>query len=385
VIDTRLLLCGFSALIAAVVAIQAAKGFRLWRWQSPPRDLADYPHCISVIVPARNEEADLACSLASVLAQRQVAVEVIVVNDHSDDRTGSIADQIAQADNRVHVIHNPELRPGWLGKCNAMQTAASRATGELLLFTDADIVHDPNCFITAAMEMERRQLDFLSLFPRIDCVSLVENITLPTLIGAVAMFATPHVEDPRSSDALAAGAFLMVRSRVFREIGGLDSIKDEMLDDVALARLIKSRGYRVGLRLAPELLNVRLYKGNRHAFWGMTKNVLAGLGGRLWLAPAVALLPAFVFWTPIYCLIAGAGEGDLILTAASAATYAFQYATLWSCGSLFGFRPFKALFFPLVAIPIFFCLVRALYLYTLRGAVEWRGRKIRVRGVRTES
>ena len=166
------------------------------------------------------------------------------------------------------------------------------------------------------------------------CVSLCENIILPSLVGGIAMFATPGIEDPGSPDALAAGAFLMVRSRVFHDLGGFEPIKHEMLDDVALARLFKRNGFRVGFRLAPEFLSVRLYKGNRHAFWGMTKNILEGLGGRLWLAPAVVLLPVFVFWTPLYCAVAGAVEGDPLLVAAGR-------GHLWAsvCDDLVGRRP----------------------------------------------
>ena len=90
--------------------------------------------------------------------------------------------------------------------------------------------------------MERRELDFLSLFPLMKCVSLCENIILPSLVGGIAMFATPGIEDPDSPDALAAGAFLMVRARAFHELGGFESIKHEMLDDVALAKLFKRNG-----------------------------------------------------------------------------------------------------------------------------------------------
>lgn len=92
------------------------------------------------------------------------------------------------------------------------------------------------------------------------------------------------------------------------------------------------------------------------------------------------LLPLFVFWTPIYSAIAAAVDGDLVLAAVAAGTYAMQYAIIWSGRSVFEYRPWKALVFPLVAIPIFCCMIRALYLYTRRGAVEWRGRTIRVRG-----
>ena len=222
-------------------------------------------------------------------------------------------------------------------------------------------------------------LDFLSLFPRMDSISLWENIVVPTFIGGVAMLATPGIEDPRSSEALGAGAFLMVRAPVFRAIGGFESIRGEMADDVALARLVKSKGYRVGLRFAPEFLHVRLYKGNRHAFWAMTKNVLIAIEGRLWLAPAVMVLPMFAFWTPIYCAIAGMVESDVPLAVVGAAGYVIPYASMWSGRRLFPFHPLKALCYPLVAIPVFCCMARALYLYLIRGEVAWRGRSIRVR------
>jgi glycosyltransferase involved in cell wall biosynthesis len=380
--DSRLILCVFSALISLVVAVQFLAALRRTSWQSPPTTGPGQNALLAVIIPARNEEQDLAQSLQSVLQQEDVELEVIVVNDHSTDRTGAIADLAANADPRVKVIHDPELTPGWLGKCNAMQKGVSLSSGDMLLFMDADIKHDPKCFVTALAEMERCEFDFFSLFPQMRCVSLWENVILPALIGGIALLATPGIEDPDSPDALGAGAFLMVKKRVFHALGGFEAIKHEMLDDVALAKLFKRNGHRVGFRLAPAFLGVRLYKSNQHAFWGMTKNILAGLSGRFWLAPAVILLPIFVFWTPLYCVMAGAIEGNLLLVVVAASTYALQYAMIWSGRSIFQFRPAKALLFPLVAIPVFCCMVRALYVYSLKGAVEWRGRTIRVRATR---
>jgi glycosyltransferase involved in cell wall biosynthesis len=374
-----LILCSSTTVISIVVAVQFVRALRRIAWHAPPDDVLTTPVRLTVIIPARDEEADLARAIDSVLAQAGVEMEVFVINDHSSDRTGAIADERAGCDARLSVIHNPDLPAGWLGKTSAMHQAAMRASGEVLLFTDADVVHEPRCFVTALAELDRRELDFLSLFPRMDWVSLWENIILPAMVGGVALLATPGIEDPSSPDALAAGAFLMVRSRAFGAVGGLEPVKGEMFDDVALARLIKRHGYRVGLRAAPSLLHVRLYKGNRHAFWGMTKNVLEGLGGRLWLAPFVMLLPVFVFWVPIFCALQGAAEANAILVLAGAATYGIQYANLWCGRRLFRFHPAKALLFPLVAIPVLSCLGWALYLYVCRGAVQWRGRTIRVR------
>jgi glycosyltransferase involved in cell wall biosynthesis len=379
--DPRLILCLFSALISIVVTVQVIGVVRRMSWRPPPL-VGPVPGArLSVIIPARDEEADIGQALRSVLNQVGVELEVIVVNDHSSDRTGEIADMLARSDPRLEVIHNPELPPGWLGKCNAMQQASARASGDFLLFSDADIMHEPTCFATALLEMDRHDLDFLSLFPLMHCVSLWENAILPALVGGMAILATPGINDPESPDALAAGAFMMVRTSVFQALGGFERIRGEMCDDVALAKLIKHNGYRYGFHAATELLQVRIYKGNSHAFWGMTKNILQGLDGRLWLAPAVMFLPAYVFWIPIVCIVAGISEGSLLLVSAGSATYMIHYGAIWSGRKLFKFHWAKALLFPLVAIPAICCMAKALYLYSLRGEVLWRGRSVQVRGI----
>jgi glycosyltransferase involved in cell wall biosynthesis len=373
------ILCGFSAFVSIVIAIQFRAVLRRVSW-SPVRTGDPVPKGrLSVIIPARNEAEDLGAALRSVLDQAAVGMEVLVVDDHSTDQTGAIANSIARDDPRVKVIHNPDLPAGWLGKANAMQQAAALASGDYLLFTDADVRHDPRCFATALTELERAGLDFLSLFPEMQCVSFWENVILPALVGGLVQLATPRIEDQRSPDALAAGAFLLVRSDAFRAIGGFEAIRDEMLDDVALARLLKQNGYRVGFRAAPQLSQVRLFKGNRHAFWGLTKNILAGFGNRIWVTPIAMFLPVLVFWVPILSALVGLAERDVLLTTLGALTYGIQYAIIWLGRSLFRFHAGKALGFPLVAIVVVCCTIRAIYYYTARGAVQWRGRTIRVR------
>jgi len=377
--DPRLILCLFAALIAVVVLANFRAVLRRMSWTPPSPVQSGRPPALTVIIPARDEEKDLEQALQSVLSQSELELRVIVVNDHSSDRTGSIADAMAAADSRVTVIHNPELPAGWLGKCNAMQQAAALTTSDLLLFTDADIVHEPGCFIRAVCELERDRLDFLSLFPRMDFISLWENIILPALIAGLSELITPGVNDPQSPKAMGAGAFLLVTSQAFRAAGGFEPIKHAMADDVALARLLKHSGCRTAFHGAEEWLHVRLYKGNRHAFWGMTKNILIALEGRFWQAPLYFALPVFVYWTPIFCFGAGVAEGDAALVAAATATYGIQYAVLWSGRKLLRFHRARALLFPLVVVPVIGCLSRALYLYFRKGAVHWRGRTIRVR------
>ena len=132
---------------------------------------------------------------------------------------------------------------------------------------------------------------------------------------------------------------------------------------MAVAQLVKRNGHRVAFHLTPELLQVRLYKGNRHTFWAMTKNILGTLRGRFWMAPMVMLLPVLVFWTPILCAIVGVREARPGLLSLGIVTYGLQYATIWAGRRLLRFRPLKALLFPLVAIPVICCMARALFLY----------------------
>jgi glycosyltransferase involved in cell wall biosynthesis len=349
------------------------------RWLFPLSTPTDEIRKISVIIPARNEEQDIASSLRSVLNQEGVDLEVIVVNDHSTDRTAEIADNIARSDSRVRVLHNPPLIQGWLGKCNAMQYGAANATGDYLLFTDADVVHAPHSFVTALNAMLKNDYDFFSLFPLWDNQSFWENVNMPIyFFGVAKLLATPGLEDPNTANALATGTLMLISTRVFREIGGFQGVKGEMLDDVAMARLLKTHHYRVGYRLAPDCLQVRLFKNNHDAFWGTTKNILVAVEGHLWLAIPLSILGILQNLTPLFAVALGLLKTDGLLLIAGMTMYGIQYFGFFSVRRLFHFHPFKLLFFPLVAINATCCIFRALASH-VKGTILWRGREIKVR------
>lgn len=372
--------CGMAILVSVAVAVQFAEILRRLRWNDPPVNEPVPAGRLTAILPARNEELDIGGSLRSVLSQRDVSLEVIVVNDHSTDRTGEIAESIAREDPRVKVIHDPPLRPGWLGKCNAVQTAAEQAQGEYLLFSDADIHHEPQCFRTALAEMARHNLDFISLLPRIDCVSLFEHAVAQSFVGGLTHLAPPSIDDPKSPEAVGAGAFLLVKREVFVKVGGFEPVRTQMLDDVEFAKLMKRTGHRVAVRSAPEMLNVRLFKGNRSAFWGPTKNILAVIQDRLWMAPIVLLLPIIVFWTPLAAFAVGIVRKDSWLLSLSVTAYIVQLGLLIQGRKIFRLHPVKRLFFPLVALVTTCCLLRSLYYFVVRGSVLWRDRVVKIRG-----
>jgi chlorobactene glucosyltransferase len=376
-----LIACLGVTVLSAAVARRLVIGSRLIEWHPDLSEARDQSAKVAVVIPARNEEQDLGAALQSILAQTDVNLEVIVVNDQSTDRTGPIADAAAQADQRVRVIHDPPLRPGWLGKSNAMHQAAAVAGGDYLLFTDADVHHHPRCLATALLELERHQLDFISLFPLMLCVSTWESVLAVAVAwGIMPRFAMPGLRDGTAADAYGVGAFMLVRRAAFEAIGGFEDIKADVCDDIALARRLKKSGYRVGFRAAPQLLQVRLFKSGTDAFWGPTKNVLSRLRGQLWRAPLLMLAPAVVFWMPLVAVAVGAWQGKLVLLLAGLVSYALQYASLWPSRWLYRFHPVRALLFPLAVISLWCCLARALCYHVVRGSVLWKGRALKVRG-----
>jgi chlorobactene glucosyltransferase len=372
-------ICGLVTLFGLAITLKCVQAQKRIQWLMPSPAPVHFPARVSVVIPARNEEYDMAPALRSILNQEGVDLEVIVVNDHSTDRTAEIVDRIAQTDTRLTVLHDPPLQNGWLGKCNAMQQGAHRASGEYLLFSDADILHAPGCFATALNEMQQNKYDFFSLFPRCINRSLWENINIPIyFFGVAKLLASPGLEDPTSPDAVASGALMLIKSQVFYEIGGFRDVKGEMFDDVGLARLLKARQYRVGYRLAPESVQVQLFKNNRDAFWGNTKNILTAVENHVWLAAPLMLLAFIQYWTPAAAVVLGIAIPSPLLLFVGLCTYGIQYFGFFTTRRLLNFQPLKLLFFPLVAMVGACCMMRALY-YHAGGRIIWRGRTIRVR------
>jgi glycosyltransferase involved in cell wall biosynthesis len=371
------------SLVAAALSLALGVGFwhtvrRLGTLSATHITCDEHP-VVDVVMPARNEEFDLEKAVLSVLAQQSVELRVIIVNDHSTDRTREIADSLTARDSRISVIHDPRLVDGWLGKTNAMRHGLAASTAPYVVFADADVIHEPLCFVTALAELKNRQIDFLSLCPRFEFESFWENVILPhSFIAGTLHFSTQGVNNDESPNAAAAGAFMLTRRDVLERVGGLEQIKTEVLDDVALARLVKHTGFRTRITFAPDLLRVRLFKGNRDAFWGLTKNILSALD-HLWVAVPTMFLPVFAYWVPIATVVLGIVRQNAVMIAAGMSAYVIQVGLLLLLFRLCRIRFGKALFFPLAAIPVMCCIGKALYHRWATGAVAWRGRVLPLR------
>jgi glycosyltransferase involved in cell wall biosynthesis len=251
---------------------------------------------ISVIVPARNEEASLAACLHSLTTQTGVTFEIIVVDDHSTDRTRDIASSFPG----VKVIEAGPLPAGWTGKNNAVTAGAQGARAPWLLFTDADTVHLPGSLAGALREAQENGAELLSYSPEQIAVTFWEMATLPVVFAELARQYSPsEVSDPASPIAAANGQYILIRRDTYEAVGGHAAIAGNILEDVALARTVKSSGGRIRFRYGANAVRTRMYRDYRQLRDGWTKNLallfpnpgsLAVKSLLLWAFPWAALL-----------------------------------------------------------------------------------------------
>ena len=254
---------------------------------------------VSVIVPARNEEGSLGECLQSLVTQSGVEAEIVVVDDHSTDRTRAIAQSFPE----VRVLEGPPLPQGWTGKNNAVATGAHAARGEWLLFTDADTIHLPGSLARALSEARENNVEFLSYSPEQIAVTFWEMATLPVVFAELARQYPPaKVSDPKSPIAAANGQYILISRQAYAAVGGHAAIASEILEDVALARAVKHSGHKIRFRYAADAVRTRMYRSWPQLREGWTKNLalLFPYPGRLaaktllwWALPwvSVALAP----------------------------------------------------------------------------------------------
>lgn len=281
-LETALIILG-----AAVAALWA--GGIIWAVQTNSRQPRLDPvsgtgspsPTVSVIVPARNEAGRiLEKSVGSMADQNYPALEVIAVNDRSTDETGAILRHLSGTfpEGRLRVIDGEEPPPGWLGKPNALRQGLDESNGEWVLTTDADIVFDPLAVRSAVALGESGPYDAVTLVPRLDLESFWEKVFMP-VFGWFCLLAMPlhRVNDPARGESLGVGNFFMVKRAVLEKIGGFETIRSDVAEDLRLAEVLKKGGFRLRIETAPELLRTRMYSGMSEIWHGFTKNLFSAL------------------------------------------------------------------------------------------------------------
>jgi cellulose synthase/poly-beta-1,6-N-acetylglucosamine synthase-like glycosyltransferase len=341
---------------------------------------------VSVIIPARDEERCIERAVRSHLSQAYPDLEVVAVNDRSSDRTGEILVALAQEDSRLRVVTGSEPPDGWLGKPHALHLGASAATGEVLLFADADVVYDPRTLGEAVSLLESGRLDFVALLPRFATEGFWESVLMPYVLGAyfTGIGFLSNVDWPRWV-AAGGGAGNLIRRPVYEALGGHAALKDSVVDDVHLAFRAKRAGFRTRAVRAEDRVSVRMYRGLFEVVNGFTKNigyVLQGfLGAMLFVLTAVITL----FWVVPPLVTAAALLGAPVATQdvlIAAAGFALVVAARLAAAAALNDKLWPAVTHPIMAAIWGFIICRSLYHRIVRGRLVWRGREFDARAAR---
>jgi glycosyltransferase involved in cell wall biosynthesis len=366
-----LILAALTLLACLVVGLEVSIGGRRVAHLDhiPPIGDAAAPR-ISVIIPACNEERGIETALASVLSQDYPDFEVIAVDDRSSDSTGVILERMARVHRRLRVLHIDALPGGWLGKNWANYTAASLAAGELLLFTDADVVMESSVLRRAARYMCDHHLDHLAVAPEATVRGFLPNAFLGLFALLFSLFTKPwKVRDPSAREHIGIGAFNLVRASAYRAAGGHAPIAMRPDDDIKLGKLLKTRGYTQDVVFGARLLAVEWYASFDEMRRGLMKNLFAGLDYRVLAVMAAALAQLLFFvWPFLACLVTtGAvrylnAGAVLLLCASFALNSRLVRIRWWWCFAI-----------PAGALVSVYLITRSMLLTLRKGGIEWRG------------
>ncbi len=324
---------------------------------------------VSIIVPARNEEASLRRCLESLTGQRGITFEIIVVDDRSTDRTHQIAESFAG----VRVIQPPRLRCGWTGKNNAVTAGAREARGSWLLFTDADTFHQPGSLTRAVAEAHAQHADLLSYSPEQEVSGFWEKAVMPVIFAELASTYRPsEVSDPRSPVAAANGQYLLISREAYDAVGGHALIAASLLEDVALAQAVKASRRKIFFRYGGDAVSTRMYRTFAQLREGWTKNLAL-------LFPAPGRLAALRLAE--FTLIVGSAVVSMVMfgqarpaLAVSAGVFTVAvFATLMKRIRKAHFA-WDATLLSLFGLPLFSYLLLRSRISHKRGTVSWKGR-----------
>ncbi len=329
---------------------------------------------LAVIVPARNEAKDIAGCLESLLSQDYANLHIIAVDDRSTDETGAIIERLTRAhSDRLELIHVTQLPPGWLGKTHAMALAARTAIAshqpEYLLFTDGDIFFSPNAIRRALVEAVATQADHFVVLPTTLSKTFGEGMLL-SFLQVMSMWAVRiwRVADPNAKrDALGVGAFNLIRTSVYQQIGGFDVAAMEILEDLDLGKRVKIAGFRQRVATAPGMVSVHWAAGAMGIVTGMTKNMFAVFRFRieLLLGAAVSMV-VFCIAPAFFIAHSGTRIAGLLPFASAAGLYGLSSRTS-------RISPFYVLTLPIAAAVVVYSMLRSTAITLLRGGVTWRG------------
>jgi hypothetical protein len=327
--EELIVLCGLALAMAAAPAILF--WFNLREYLPPPWPVAGATYrSISVLIPARNEEQSIAAAVNSALRSQGVNLEVVVLDDHSEDATARVVQSIANSDPRVRLISGPALPAGWCGKQYACWVLAHEARHHLLVFLDADVRLEPDALARMAAFVQQGDMDLASGIPRQEVVGLLEKLVIPLihfiLLGFLPMGRMRLTRSP--GFAAGCGQLFITPRESYHQAGGHAAIKTTLHDGIKLPRAYREAGLKTDLFDATDLATCRMYRSAKALWDGLAKNAVEGLGSPGLILPMTVVLICGQVLPLTLLLIALCAQSDpwplrviLVLALATAASF----------------------------------------------------------------
>jgi cellulose synthase/poly-beta-1,6-N-acetylglucosamine synthase-like glycosyltransferase len=371
---TILALAWFSRIVDAAIGMRTVANITTPEWNRSPVVPSGNPR-VSIIVPARNEEADIDLSLTRLLELDYDNFEVIAVNDRSTDRTGEIMENVAArptSHGRLRVIHHRELPAGWLGKTHAMWTATNAAKGDWLLFTDADVIFKPDSVRRAMAYAEAERADHVVVFPQMIMKRPGEFMMIAFF---QTMFVFGHrpwkVADPNSKDHMGVGAFNMIRRSTYEAVGTYQALRMEVLDDMKLGKVVKKAGFAQRNVFGEDLISIRWANGAWGVVNNLTKNFFAVLSFQWWRTLISAFGLAFLNLMPFIGVYAAHGWERLPYAIALSSMFLIYLGMSWRSGV----PAYYFVLHPVSTLLFIYTLMRSMFHALWNNGIIWRGTK----------
>jgi len=369
-----LALAWFSRIVEAAFGVPKIADVSRPEWDRLARPAGDgnIPR-VSIIVPACNEEETIEQGLTQLLNLDYENYEVIAVNDRSTDRTGEIIDRVAKsgrAHGRLRVVHVTELPSGWLGKTHAMWTASEQATGDWLLFTDADVLFKPDALRRALAYAEAEPADHVVLFPRMIMKQAGEKMMI-AFFQTLFMFGHRpwKVAEPDTEDHMGVGAFNLIRRRVYDAVGTYKALRMEVLDDMKLGKVVKKAGYAQRNVFGADLISIRWAKGAMGVVRNLTKNFFAIMSFQWWRAVATCVTLLFLNLVPFIGVALAHGWARLPYAIAVGSMF-LVYVGMSMHSAI---EPYYFVLHPVSTLLFTYTMFRSMFLTLGNGGVTWRG------------
>ena len=345
---------------------------------------------LSVVIAAKDEQANIGRCVRTLLEQDYPDFEVIVVNDRSTDETAEIVRRLAEEDRRLRLINIGELPPGWCGKNHAMHVGVGQARGQYICMMDADCRQTSRHSLRAAVAYALDSgTDLLSVLPNLELVGFWENVVQPVCGGIMMIWFSPEkVNDPARPQAYANGAFMLMRRAAYDAIGGHQAVRDNINEDMHLAARIKAAGLKLRVVRNRGLYLVRMYtslrgivQGWSRIFYGTFQSV-----GRVCASLAVlvvmGLLPYLAAAWALTALALGRGPETLMRACAAVALMAIaaQLSVIWRFYRFIGARPRLFWTYPIGCVVAMVALLVALSKLRPGAEVTWRNTTYTHRG-----